>query len=595
MCSRWLALPRPCWEGPHLEPLRFIVIADSHIRSPDDETDVYPSNALIVLRSEYVVSLCNRIDASFVVHLGDIVHPLPIEDAHLPAVKLAKSVYREFTHPVHFVAGNHDIGDKPHALVGVPPVAEENYDVFERSWGEPYRSFDVGGCHFVIVDTPVLNSGLDREQSQRTWLEADLAAASAAGLRIFLFTHYPPFIRHPLEAEHYDNLGEPARTWLLGLTNQHEVEAVFSGHVHNFLYNHHAGTELYCAPSTAFVRPDYSELSAIAPEREGGRDDAAKLGFFVVDVTEGGHAVRPIRTFGIATQQEELPVPPIVALRYGWSCPIGVTLRHGWMSTVDFPTSGLDEFRRKTVRNDASLPALWEARISDLRVPVADVTDGEGQQRLRHLTGRGMRFTVRSGGIPNDTTLDTIASLGATIARFEIAAAPDTFEQVVAAVAAGGLPGDLAIAPIVPIGSPLVHHFVASGFAPQGDTMLEHWLDIDDTGIFGELVFRATAGEPLHSAVGAARDTAEGAGRGAIVNVELPTDGENRAFVDDQVVADLVAEAVESAFEHPTVAVFLDGFMDHDRSYYPRHGLIDRSYNPRQALYRLIAAASHGR
>jgi hypothetical protein len=39
------------------------------------------------------------------------------------------------------------------------------------------------------------------------------------------------------------------------------------------------------------------------------------------------------------------------------------------------------------------------------------------------------------------------------------------------------------------------------------------------------------------------------------------------------------------------VAVFLDGFMDHDRSYYPRHGLIDRRYNPRRALYQLISEA----
>jgi hypothetical protein len=35
-----------------------------------------------------------------------------------------------------------------------------------------------------------------------------------------------------------------------------------------------------------------------------------------------------------------------------------------------------------------------------------------------------------------------------------------------------------------------------------------------------------------------------------------------------------------------------DEFMDPDRGYYPRNGLIDRSFNPDAALYRLIEVAS---
>ena len=40
------------------------------------------------------------------------------------------------------------------------------------------------------------------------------------------------------------------------------------------------------------------------------------------------------------------------------------------------------------------------------------------------------------------------------------------------------------------------------------------------------------------------------------------------------------------------IDLLVDGFVDHDRSYYPHHGLIDRRYNPRRALYRLIAVSS---
>jgi hypothetical protein len=81
-------------------------------------------------------------------------------------------------------------------------------------------------------------------------------------------------------------------------------------------------------------------------------------------------------------------------------------------------------------------------------------------------------------------------------------------------------------------------------------------------------------------------------GRRAVLNVELPRAGENEPFTDDIAVADLVAAAVSASAENPEVVVFLDGFVDRDRGYYPHHGLIDRRYNPRPALQRLIAEAA---
>lgn len=574
--------------------LRFIVVADSHIRFPDDEVAAYPSNALLLDRNRRVVELCNRFEAGFVVHLGDIVHPLPVEQGHEPAVHLAADVYSELDLPIHFVPGNHDIGDKPHTMVAVPAVAEGNYEVFERQWGEAYRSFDEQGSHFVIVDTPVLNSGLGREGTQWGWLEDDLAQARAVGSRIFVFTHYPPFVRDVAEDEHYDNLGEPARGRLLNLLVRHEVEAVFCGHVHNFLYNHHEGTELYVLPATGFVRPDYSELAAIAPEREGGRDDPAKLGFFVVDISEEGHAVRPIRTFGSTDLGGETPQTYAWTATPGWRSPIGVTLRHSWMSFVDFPTAGLDEFGRKTIRNDAMLPALWEARISEVRIPVADIGATEALARIGHLHGRGMRFTVRSAGLPSDTTVTRVAAAGSRIRRWEVVIRPEDFESVLDVLAGVASQIQLAIAPLVVLegSTAAVHHFVTCGFLPEGGDELDEWLELDESGLISDLVFRVAPDASIATGVAAAHERAEAARRSAVVNIELPRAGESRIFDDDSAVADRVEEAVQAALAFPSASLFLDGFMDHDRSYYPRHGLIDRRFNPRPALYRLIEAAS---
>ena len=579
--------------------LRFVVVADSHIRFPDDDVDTYPSNALMVERNQHVVDLCNQIDAGFVVHLGDIVHPLPVEAAHEPAVQLASEVYAGLRHPIHYVAGNHDIGDKPNALVAVPAVADENYSIYERYWGPAFRSFEIDDCHFVIVDTPVLNSGLAREDAQRRWLEADLNAAADAGLRIFLFTHYPPFVRDRHEAEHYDNLGEPARSWLLDLLADHGVEALFAGHVHNFLYNRHGATDLYVLPATGFVRPDYSELAAVAPESEGGRDDPAKLGFFVVDVGPDGpdgHQVSPVRTYGAVGGVDAAASSLDIVLRRDWETPLGVTLRHGWMSTVDFPTAGLDEFGRKTVRNDALLLALWEARIRDVRVPVADVATLEGAARVRHLADRGMRFSVRSAGVPDPVTRDAVLAVSTHIVRWEITVLPEQFAATATFLAGHSMPDGLtvAIAPIVPLGSPgaAVHHFVSCGFVPVGDDLLERWCRLDPSSSAGEVVFRVAAGDPIAAGVAAAGSTAKRVRRDAVVIAELPRGGENTVFGDDEAVAAHVAAVAAAARDNPDSVVFLDAFMDHDRSYYPRHGLIDRRFNPRLALRRLMEEAS---
>lgn len=562
--------------------LRFLVVADSHIRFPDDDAATYPSNALMADRNRFAVELCNRLQVSFVVHLGDIVHPIPTDLGHRPAVDLAAGIYAELRHPIHFVPGNHDLGDKPSSLVAVPPVAPRNYEVFERAWGSAFGSFDVGDLHGVILDTPVLGSGLEREAAQRAWVEADLAAAR--GKRIFVFTHYPPFVMRPDEPEHYDNLGEPARSWLLDLLEQCRAEAVFSGHVHHFFFNHHRGTEFYIAPSTGFVRPDYSELASIGPEDEFGRNDPAKLGLLLVEVGENGHVVRPIRTWG-AVDDAEMPLRAGILADPGWTNPLGVTLRHGLGSTVDLPTAGLDEFRRKTVRNDGVIPALWEARITDVRLPLADAI--ENGDRLRHLSSRGLRFTLRSAGVPEPGDPGGVVAAGAH--RWEVVAPSHSFEAIPSAVEGSTIA--VAFGPVVPLGPP-GHHFVTAGFDPVDANLLERWIEADPHGAVPELLFRIAWTEPIEESVAAAAACAEAVGRRAVVGVELPRAGESRLFEDDDAVAARVAEAVIAADRHPGVAVFLDGFMDHDRGYYPHHGLVDRRFNPRPALYRLIEEAA---
>ena len=64
------------------------------------------------------------------------------------------------------------------------------------------------------------------EAAQRRWLERQLAGAG--GKRIFLATHYPPFLVHPEEPPSYDNMALPAglRTALPGRSRMMKSAAI---------------------------------------------------------------------------------------------------------------------------------------------------------------------------------------------------------------------------------------------------------------------------------------------------------------------------------------------------------------------------------
>ena len=69
--------------------------------------------------------------------------------------------------------------------------------------------------------------------------------------------------------------------------------------------------------------------------------------------------------------------------------------------------------------------------------------------------------------------------------------------------------------------------------------------------------------------------------------VELPRAGEAATFDNDDAVAGRLAEAFVAARAFPGVRAMIDGLIDHDRGYFPRHGIVDRRGAPR-AAYRVL-------
>lgn len=530
----------------------FAVVADSHFH-PDGRppSAVWASDAHFNDRNRVVAALLRRADPAFVVHLGDVPHPVPGLAAHAEALAVATEIYAGL--PLHVVPGNHDVGDKPHAWLPAPGVDAAKHAVFSAHWGPPWRSFDHDGVHFVLVDTPVLNSGLPLEAEQWAWLEADLAAAR--GKRVFAFLHYPLYLASPDEPVHYDNLAEPARSRLLTLLAG--AEAVFAGHAHHFFWNRHGDTDLYVAPATSFVRPGFSELAKVGPAGEFGRDDVGRLGFFFVHVDDRGHRLEVVRTGGAVEVPD--PAPELAPGHPQPRCPLGVTLRHAWDALFDVPCDNLDPFVRKEARDDLVLQAVWDLGVTTLRLPLDDLRRDRTRARVAALRARGQRFVFFCAGLPDWDLLIRHRDL----------------VDAVEVIYARHLPLD------VPVGAPPVFRAALGrrGEGPRDDVYFSHFpmpgYLPGDPDVPEGAVFRV----PGDVGTGVA------AARGGIALVELPRAGESVAFTDDLAVARRVAEAFVAAKANPDVPVLLDGFVDHDRGYFPRHGLVDRRRDPRAAFW----------
>ena len=68
------------------ETFKFGIITDTHIRSPEgDQSSPYAVNEKANDRARYAVQLLADQNPDFVIHLGDMVHPLP----HMAAYSLS--------------------------------------------------------------------------------------------------------------------------------------------------------------------------------------------------------------------------------------------------------------------------------------------------------------------------------------------------------------------------------------------------------------------------------------------------------------------------------------------------------------------------
>ncbi|AUL13704.1 hypothetical protein B7P02_01800 [Bordetella bronchiseptica] len=570
--------------------LRFAVVADSHLNPVNaGNTSPWQTNHLANPRNEVVVAAINRIAPAFTVHVGDVVHPLPHSTDYDGAADFATTLYRGLQAPFYIAPGNHDIGDKH--LPGNPAacISADSCDKYEQHFGAQWQAFTEGNVCFIIINACLLGSGLPQEDAQWQFLQSRLAEEKAAGRRLFLFTHYPPFVTAPDEENHYDNIDHGPRRRLLELTASAGVEALFAGHVHTFFLNRHAGMWSYALPSSTNFRQDYAELFRVEPGEELGRNDLGKFGFFVVDIHEHGHIARFVRTYGSTdpAQGEEIALQVEGDVREHAAGTVAADFRHDWARVEALPYNPpLDAFVRKRVRNDYYILNLWDAGMRGVRLPIHDIADEQAFERVRLLGELGHRCLVFGTAVPDARLLERLASLGPALEGYEWIG-PDSAiaEHATGQFARRGI--RLFVAPVMQ--PPSSHsqgqydHNMTSGIAlGELDHLARFRPQRPDASAPG-VVVRIAGDEPVLESVRQAVEQAASLGVAIALHINLANRKSALVNDDDQAQAARVAETAIAKAAYPDVPMTLDTFMDIDRGYFARHGLVDRRNNPRPA------------
>ena len=546
---------------------RYAVISDTHICPSGESSSPWKTNLLTNDRARWVAHTINTHNPDFVIHLGDIVHPVPHLPTYGSASKVAREIMGSLESPSYLVPGNHDVGDKNNPTVPSYIINDEYIENFHRHHGPTYYSFDHSDVHFIVINSLALNSGLTEEAEQREWLEADLD--KHRGRRIHVFSHYPPYLHKPDEPSNYDNLDQPARRWLLDLIEEHKVEAFFAGHVHQFFYKRHGETDIYNLLSTCNLRQDFANLFRVEAPEEYGRNDAAKLGYCIVDVYEKGHVARIHRSYGHTLKEgETLQQETKIQTRHlseGFPSPLGVQLRYPIAEVTELPYMGpIDEFVRKKARNDYTVLALWEAGIKTVRLPLADLTDETTRRRLHELHRMGSRYCFFTINTPKP---DAIAEHIQLIDLLEVILPWETAHDTLPE--ASKLRETLNLPVYVANIESSVHrertgtkfsHYMSHGFHIDDTSKLEAILP--QRGSVDGFVFEVGQFDQPIPTIKRISDYAKGEGFKALVNVRLAPEDPADYPQDHNHTANRAAEAAIASFAHPDVKVLLDTFMD---------------------------------
>lgn len=587
--------------------LQFCVVSDTHnMLDPGGRALEFESRRRQTARVTGALRRVAACDPAFVLHLGDLVQSFPGSADFDRNVDAACAQLRECgIEPLHVVAGNHDVGDKPDATMPAPAVDATSLAGHEARFGRSWYSVEYvipgqrAPLAVLVLNSQILNTGLEAEHRQRRWLEEELPGRRRQGARLVVALHLPPFVTAPTEPGlgHYDNVAEPARAWLLGLLRRHPVELVLAGHVHWAFSGRLHDSAYVVAPSTSFTRPGFGHLFADGPAPERGRDDSPKLGFLLCRVFADRIDIHTVRTGGVeakagavnavpgdtaqGNRAAHLLTPLPTAARH---CGLGVTLTHplSWVAQVPLAWPSAV---REPARNDYPLLACRELGIVAARAPLADLTDAGQANALEELRREGVALQAVELW-EGEASISRLEALAGEVDGLEVQLAGKHLPDAACTTALAHYAGKvgLSLCPVLP-GQKIPgkqHPRTRTGYAVGELADLAARLETAGLDLDSALC-RIEPGLPPWPQVEALRQT-PASPRIARLDLLLALPSANNNQSDEMADARWLAEALFAARLLHAPRTYVEPLIDLDRTMDIGLGLLDGRCNPRPVM-----------
>ena len=562
----------------------FVIISDSHyMLDPGGTSLEFENRRKQSARREVALRMAAALTPEFVVHNGDMVQEYPdnLERFYKSMGESLEQVRACGLEP-YYVAGNHDIGDKPDPTAPASHVSREVLDWYHRSFGKSWYSFDQGDCHFVVLNSQIMNGTLPDAAEQEEWVEKDLT--EHAKKRLFVFLHMPPYLFDETEPSmgHYDNIANPARAWLLDLMRVYKVEMLIAGHVHFAFFDHLADTRYAVLASPVFTRPGFSCLFAGSPPPERGRNDVPKFGFYLMRVRSEGTDIHFIRTAGVekfSPNAEERLITRVSGTLP--QSPLGITLSQPLSTTAEIPRAWPAAIREK-VRNDYPLLSCMEMGVGYLRAPLTDFLDTFQQRRLEILRKEGVKLNAVVIFSEEFDILGAMSEIRPRIDGLEIQIAGTLYPSEkcieVIKVLQERFGVSVTLSSIVCSEETSGKQFprFRLGYTPQEIPSLNQFL-VENDVVIDRVISKLNTDQSLYDQI---QDIAEITPLSHISNIDLSLEFTETA---DRINANLAAEGLFLSATMPGSRIYFEPFSDLDRTMDVTHGLLDTLCNPRAA------------
>jgi predicted MPP superfamily phosphohydrolase len=224
---------------------RVILVSDTHLS---------PAAPQAQANWEAVLAYIGEAAPDLVIHLGD----LALDGVHDPDdLHYGRQQLDRLPVAWHAVPGNHDVGDNPwpYGPDGSAVTAGQR-----QRWldivGADHWSLTAGGWTLLAINAQLLESGLEAEARQWSWLEQQ-AGESPADRPLALITHKPVTSTGAELAisPPYRFLPPPGHHRLADLFRERPPALVLSGHVHQYRLLRLDGADHLWAPTTWAVLP----------------------------------------------------------------------------------------------------------------------------------------------------------------------------------------------------------------------------------------------------------------------------------------------------------------------------------------------------